>query len=83
MREVDQLHPLVRDNVWLFGESWRLSASEAGPTNVLRATIAWYWNQTWFEMEFTWSFLTEGADESICYCNELSLGQATVRIDSS
>jgi hypothetical protein len=39
MREVDQLHPLVRDNVWLFGESWRLSASEAGLTNVLRATI--------------------------------------------
>jgi hypothetical protein len=30
LREVDQLHPLVRDNVWLFGEPWRLSASEAG-----------------------------------------------------
>ena len=39
MREVDQLHPLVRDNVWLFGESWRLSASEAGLTNVLRAAV--------------------------------------------
>jgi hypothetical protein len=37
MREVDQLHPLVKDNVWLFGESWRLSASEVGLTNVLRA----------------------------------------------
>jgi hypothetical protein len=37
MREVDQLHPLVKDNVWLFGEAWRLSASEAGLTNVLRA----------------------------------------------
>ncbi len=36
MREVDQLHPLVKDNVWLFGESWRLSASEAGLTTVLR-----------------------------------------------
>jgi hypothetical protein len=35
-REVDQLHPLVKDNVWLFGESWRLSASEAGLTSVLR-----------------------------------------------
>lgn len=39
MREVDQLHPLTRDNVWLFGESWRLSASEAGLTNVLRVTV--------------------------------------------
>jgi hypothetical protein len=39
MREVDQLHPLVRDNVWLFGESWRLSASEAGLTTVLRAIV--------------------------------------------
>ena len=39
MREVDQLHPLVRDNVWLFGEPWRLSASEAGLTNVLRAAV--------------------------------------------
>lgn len=37
MREVDQLHPLVKDNVWLFGEEWRLSASEAGLTTVLRA----------------------------------------------
>jgi hypothetical protein len=36
MREVDQLHPLVKDNVWLFGEAWRLSASEIGLTNVLR-----------------------------------------------
>jgi hypothetical protein len=39
MREVDQLHPLVRDNVWLFGEAWRLSASEVGLTNVLRAVM--------------------------------------------
>jgi hypothetical protein len=29
MREVDQLHPLVKDNGWLFGEDWRLSRSEA------------------------------------------------------
>jgi hypothetical protein len=39
MREVDQLHPLVRDNVWLFGETWRLSASEVGLTNALRAVL--------------------------------------------
>ncbi len=39
MREVDQLHPLVRDNVWLFGEPWQLSGSEIGLTNVLRATV--------------------------------------------
>ncbi len=39
MREVDQLHPLVKDNVWLFGEGWRLSGSEIGLTNVLRSVI--------------------------------------------
>ncbi|MGH9056132.1 MAG: ATP-binding protein [Acidimicrobiales bacterium] len=39
MREVDQLHPLVRDNVWLFGEAWRLSASETGLTAILRNVI--------------------------------------------
>ena len=39
MREVDQLHPLMRDHVWLFGEEWRLSASEVGLTNVLRAMM--------------------------------------------
>jgi hypothetical protein len=36
-REVDQLHPLVKDTAWLFGEDWRLSRSEASLTNVLRA----------------------------------------------
>ncbi|ANZ35909.1 hypothetical protein BBK82_07245 [Lentzea guizhouensis] len=39
MREVDQLHPLVKDNVWLFGEDWRLSRSEAGLTSVLRDVV--------------------------------------------
>lgn len=39
MREVDQLHPLVRDNFWLFGEEWRLSGSEMGLTNVLREVV--------------------------------------------
>jgi hypothetical protein len=39
MREVDQLHPLVKDNTWLFGEGWRLSASEAGLTSVLRSVL--------------------------------------------
>jgi len=39
MREVDQLHPLVKDNVWLFGEGWRLSGSEIGLTNVLRSVV--------------------------------------------
>jgi hypothetical protein len=37
LREVDQLHPLVRDNVWLFGEQWHLTRSEASLTNVLRS----------------------------------------------
>lgn len=36
MREVDQLHPLVRDHEWLFGEEWRLSRSEISLTSVLR-----------------------------------------------
>lgn len=40
MREVDQLHPLIRDNTWLFGEAWRLSASETGLTNVLRSVVS-------------------------------------------
>jgi hypothetical protein len=37
MHEVDQLHPLVKDNAWLFGEDWRLSRSETSLNNVLRA----------------------------------------------
>ena len=39
MREVDQLHPLVKDNIWLFGEEWTLSGSEMGLTSVLRDTV--------------------------------------------
>jgi hypothetical protein len=39
MREVDQLHPLVKDQAWLFGEDWRLSRSESSLTNVLRAVV--------------------------------------------
>ncbi len=39
LREVDQLHPLVKDNVWIFGEEWRLSGTEMGLTAVLRATV--------------------------------------------
>jgi hypothetical protein len=40
MREVDQLHPLVRDNAWLFGEQWSLGVSETGLTSVMRAVVA-------------------------------------------
>ena len=39
MREVDQLHPLIKDQAWLFGEDWRLSRSEASLTNVLRSAV--------------------------------------------
>jgi hypothetical protein len=39
MREVDQLHPLVKDNTWLFGEAWRLSRSEPSLTTVLRDVL--------------------------------------------
>lgn len=39
MREVDQLHPLVAGNEWLFGEEWQLSRSETSLTNVIRAVV--------------------------------------------
>ncbi|MDP9332023.1 MAG: ATP-binding protein [Actinomycetota bacterium] len=39
MREVDQLHPLVRDQEWLFGEEWRMSRSEISLTSVLREVV--------------------------------------------
>jgi hypothetical protein len=39
MREVDQLHPLVRDNIWLFGEDWRLARSEVGLTTIFRQVL--------------------------------------------
>lgn len=39
MREVDQLHPLIRDNTWIFGEDWHLSRSEASLTKVLRDNV--------------------------------------------
>jgi hypothetical protein len=39
MREVDQLHPLVRDHEWLWGEEWRMSRSEISLTNVLREVV--------------------------------------------
>ena len=39
MREVDQLHPLIEKNVWIFGEDWKLSSSEQGLTNILRAAV--------------------------------------------
>ena len=40
MREVDQLHPLIRDNIWIFGEEWKLSGTEMGLTSVLRAAVS-------------------------------------------
>ena len=39
MREVDQLHPLIEGNEWLFGEEWRLARSETSLTNVLREVV--------------------------------------------
>jgi len=38
-REVDQLHPLIRDNAWIFGETWQLTASEKTLRTVLRSVI--------------------------------------------
>jgi len=38
-REIDQLHPLIRDNAWIFGETWQLTASERSLRTVLRSVI--------------------------------------------
>lgn len=38
-REIDQLHPLIRDNAWIFGETWQLTASEKSLRTVLRDVI--------------------------------------------
>ncbi|MEU9663596.1 ATP-binding protein [Streptomyces chartreusis] len=39
LREVDQLHPMVNKNLWLFGEDWHMTRSEMGLTNVLQAHL--------------------------------------------
>lgn len=39
-REVDQLHPMIADNLWLFGDEWELSRSEVGLTSVLESHLA-------------------------------------------
>ena len=39
-REVDQLHPMISKNLWLFGEEWTLSVPEMGLTAVLAAHLA-------------------------------------------
>ncbi|QGN49000.1 DNA mismatch repair protein [Micromonospora sp. WMMC415] len=36
LREVDQLHPMIAKNLWLFGEEWTLARTEVGLTAVLR-----------------------------------------------
>jgi hypothetical protein len=35
LREVDQLHPMVAQNLWLFGEEWNLARTEVGLTSAL------------------------------------------------
>jgi hypothetical protein len=35
LREVDQLHPMIAKNLWLFGEEWHLARTEVGLTAVL------------------------------------------------
>lgn len=39
LREVDQLHPMISRNLWLFGEEWTLARSEVGLTAVLGAHL--------------------------------------------
>jgi hypothetical protein len=36
-REVDQLHPLIVNEPWIFGDEWNLSLSEAGLTRLIRS----------------------------------------------
>lgn len=38
-REVDQLHPMLVREPWIFGDEWTFSLSESGLTNVVRATL--------------------------------------------
>ncbi|WP_047223792.1 ATP-binding protein [Protofrankia coriariae] len=39
LREVDQLHPMVARNLWLFGEEWTLARSEIGLTSALASHL--------------------------------------------
>ncbi|TCJ34592.1 ATP-binding protein [Parafrankia sp. BMG5.11] len=39
LREVDQLHPMVAQNLWLFGEEWDLARTEVGLTSVLESHL--------------------------------------------
>ncbi len=39
LREVDQLHPMISQNLWLFGEEWDLARSEVGLTSVLESHL--------------------------------------------
>ncbi|MEV7676496.1 ATP-binding protein [Streptomyces sp. NPDC088752] len=38
-REVDQLHPMIAQNLWLFGDDWAWARTEVGLTNVLHAHL--------------------------------------------
>jgi len=39
LREVDQLHPLIKDNTWVFGEVWQLAASEKTLKTIIRGVV--------------------------------------------
>ncbi len=38
-REVDQLHPMLVNEPWIFGDEWNLALSESGLTRVVRTLI--------------------------------------------
>lgn len=38
-REVDQLHPMLVNEPWIFGDEWLLSLSESGLTSVVQSAI--------------------------------------------
>ncbi|WP_329793441.1 hypothetical protein V1227_16415 [Lentzea sp. DG1S-22] len=38
-REVDQLHPMLVDEPWIFGDEWSLALSKTGLTRVVRTRI--------------------------------------------
>ncbi|MFF0253315.1 hypothetical protein ACFYPW_12570 [Micromonospora zamorensis] len=51
LREVDQLHPMIAKNLWLFGEEWTLARTEVGLTSVLREHLQHLGNDIALESE--------------------------------
>ncbi|MEJ2862153.1 ATP-binding protein [Actinomycetospora flava] len=50
-REVDQLHPLIARNLWIFGEEWTLARTEVGLTGVLKSHLGLLGGETELEVD--------------------------------